>query len=101
MQAWTELQESEQQRLASNMFLDGDVDPVFSASPETHEKVARALMDELKPTIRAAFILREVEGRDYQEVAELLNISELAARVRLSRARAEILKKFRAYLATA
>jgi RNA polymerase sigma-70 factor (ECF subfamily) len=98
---WTELQEGEQQRLLNNMSLDGDFGSVVSASPETYEKVAQALLDELKPKYRAAFVLREVEGRDYREVAQTMGTSELAARVRVSRARTEIQKKFRTYLAGA
>lgn len=98
---WTELQEGEQQRLLNYMSLDGDFDSVVSASPETYEKVAQAMLDELRPKYRTAFILREVEGRDYREVAEALGTSELAARVRVSRARTQIQKKFRTYLAGA
>jgi len=98
---WTELSEGEQQHLLNDMSVDGDFGSVVSRSPETYEKVAQALLDELKPKYRTAFILREVEGRDYREVADALGTSELAARVRVSRARAEIQKKFRAYLAGA
>jgi RNA polymerase sigma-70 factor, ECF subfamily len=96
---WTELSESEQQHVLNDMSVDGDFGSVVSRSPETYEKVAQALLDELKPKYRTAFVLREVEGRDYREVADALGTSELAARVRVSRARAEIQKKFRAYLA--
>ena len=55
-------------------------------------------MDGLNPKYRAAFVLREVEEKNYDEVAQLLGTSEVAARVRVSRARAELEKKFRAYL---
>ncbi len=95
---WTELEESDQQRLLNNMSVDGDFNSIAAASPEAHERVARALLEELKPKYRTAFILREVEGRDYSEVAAALGTSELAARVRVSRARTEIQKKFRTYL---
>ncbi len=95
---WTELQESEQQRLLNDMSVEGNFDSIVSGSPETHEKVAQALLDELKPKYRTAFVLRDVEGREYSEVARALGTTELAARVRVSRARAEIQKRFRAYL---
>jgi RNA polymerase sigma-70 factor (ECF subfamily) len=98
---WTELQENEQQRLLNSLSQDGDFDTVVSASPETYEKIAQGLLQELKLKYRTAFILREVEGRDYEEVAQALGTSELAARVRVSRARAEIQKRFRAYLSGA
>ncbi|HYK87768.1 MAG TPA: RNA polymerase sigma factor [Acidobacteriota bacterium] len=92
---WTDLSEGEQQKLMNEMSVDGDFD---SRSPETYERVARELLNELKPKYRTAFVLREVEGRDYREVASALGTSELAARVRVSRARSEIQKKFRAFL---
>ncbi len=96
---WTELAETDQQRLLNSLSQEGDFDSLISESPETYEKVAQALLDELKPKYKVAFVLREVEGRDYGEVAQALGTSELAARVRVSRARAEIQKRFRAYLA--
>ncbi len=98
---WTDLSESEQQHVMNNMSVGGDFDTIVSRSPEAYEKAAQELLNELKPAYRAAFVLREVEGRDYREVAAALGTSELAARVRVSRARAEIQKKFRAYLAGA
>jgi RNA polymerase sigma-70 factor, ECF subfamily len=95
---WSELQEEDQQRLLNKMSVDADFDEVVSGSPEIYEKAAQALLDELKPKYRTAFVLRDVENRDYREVAKVMGTSELAARVRVSRARAEIQKKFRAYL---
>jgi RNA polymerase sigma-70 factor (ECF subfamily) len=65
---------------------------------EGYVRVAQALLDGLNPKYRAAFILREVEEKNYDEVAQALGTSEVAARVRVSRARAELQKKFRAYL---
>ena len=41
----------------------------------------------LTPALRAAFVLREVQGYSYEEVADLLGISGGAARVRVLRAR--------------
>ncbi len=65
---------------------------------EGYARVAQTLLDGLNPKYRAAFILREVEEREYDEVAKALGTSEVAARVRVSRARSELQKKFRAYL---
>ncbi len=95
---WTELPECEQERLLNNMAFNGHLDIGILGSPESYLKVAMALLDELKPKQRTAFILREVEGRHYDEVAGALGINELAARVRVSRARSEIQKRFRKYL---
>ena len=65
---------------------------------EGYTRIAQALLDGLNPKYRAAFVLREVEEKNYDEVAHALGTSEVAARVRVSRARAELQKKFRAYL---
>ena len=62
--------------------------PRFASPPD-----ADAVLDlegglgELKPALRAAFVLREVQGYSYDEVADLLGISRGAARVRVLRAR--------------
>jgi RNA polymerase sigma-70 factor (ECF subfamily) len=98
---WTDLAESDQQKLLNKMAVSGDSDSLISESPETYERIAKNLLNELKPKYRTAFVLREVEGRDYREVAAAMGTSELAARVRVSRARAQIQKKFRAHLAGA
>ena len=100
VQLWSELREHEQERLLRDLSMERG--PV-SAGPgvedsEGYARVARALLDGLNPKYRAAFILREVDDKDYGEVAAALGTSEVAARVRVSRARAELQRKFRAYL---
>jgi RNA polymerase sigma factor (sigma-70 family) len=55
-------------------------------------------LDELNPKYRVAFVLREIEEKAYAEISKLLGTSEIAARVRVSRARFELQKRFRAYL---
>lgn len=55
------------------------------------QEEARALLeralDALTPDARAVFVLREVEGLDTAETAEVLEVSEEAVRTRLLRAR--------------
>lgn len=53
---------------------------------ETRATINRAL-DELTPELRETFVLREIEGRPYAEIAELLDASEPALRKRVERAR--------------
>jgi RNA polymerase sigma-70 factor, ECF subfamily len=52
---------------------------------------ARAYMDKavdaLTPSLRAVFVLRDIEGLSTQEASEVLNLSEMAVKTRLSRAR--------------
>jgi RNA polymerase sigma factor (sigma-70 family) len=68
---------------------------VNNAGADQYEKIAQTLLDGLRPKLKAAFVLREVDGRDYNEVAKALGTSQLTARVRVSRARTEIQKRYK------
>jgi len=60
----------------------------FERRPDTDAALdLETALEELTPALRAAFVLREVEGYSYEEVAELLGVSRGAARVRVLRAR--------------
>lgn len=62
--------------------------PRFTWPPDTGAALdLESALGELRPTLRAAFVLREVQGYSYEEVADLLGISIGAARVRVLRAR--------------
>lgn len=98
VQLWSELTEYDQERLLNNFSRDNDLESGSMEGNEGYARIAQVLLDGLNPKYRAAFVLREVEERNYDEVAQLLGTSEVAARVRVSRARAELEKKFRAYL---
>lgn len=98
MQLWSELREFDQQRLLQDLTSGNDFESSARDAREGHLKIAKILLEGLDPKQRAAFVLREVEEKDYREIAGLLGTSEIAARVRVSRARAELQKKFRAYL---
>jgi len=95
---WSELSELDQHRLLRDFSRDDDWLYTGCEGKENYLKIAKALLDGLNPKYRAAFVLRELEDRDYKEVAKALGVSELAARVRVSRARSQLQKKFRAYL---
>jgi RNA polymerase sigma-70 factor, ECF subfamily len=58
-----------------------------------NEAVAR-----LPESLRTVFVLRDVEGMSTREAAELLGISESAAKVRLHRARLALRKELTPYL---
>jgi RNA polymerase sigma-70 factor, ECF subfamily len=98
IQLWSELSEYDQERLLKDLSSDHDWESAGMEATEGYAKVAQSLLDGLNPKYRVAFVLREVEERPYDEVAKLLGTSEVAARVRVSRARFELQKKFRAYL---
>lgn len=62
--------------------------PRFASPPDADAALdLDNALGELKPALRAAFVLREVQGYSYDEVADLLGISRGAARVRVLRAR--------------
>lgn len=56
---------------------------------------------ELPETLRAAFILRDIEGLSTAETAEALGISVAAAKVRLHRARLQLRESLSRYFAAA
>ena len=95
---WSELKDYDQERLLKDPAKEGEWESTGMEGTEGYVRVAQALLDGLNPKYRAAFVLREVEERAYNEVAQMLGTSEVAARVRVSRARFELQKKFRAYL---
>lgn len=62
---------------------------------------SRARLDEavnrLPTSLRVAFILRDIEGLSTRETAQVLNISEVAVKTRLSRARLRLREDLSAY----
>ena len=77
----------------------------FSLSPEEMLRDAetrQALEDaigSLPPTLRAAFLLRDVEGLSTAQAAEALSISEANLKVRLHRARLALRERLSAHVA--
>ncbi len=55
----------------------------------------QGLMDGLADKDRMAFVLREVEGFEYSEIADAMETTELAARIRLSRSKKKLLSSLR------
>jgi RNA polymerase sigma-70 factor (ECF subfamily) len=88
---------------------DGEVVPRqlvdWGWNPEGHalNEELRRVMDEaiaaLPETLRATFILRDIEGLSTAETAETLGITESAAKVRLHRARMQLREHLTGYFA--
>jgi RNA polymerase sigma-70 factor (ECF subfamily) len=97
---WCDLGETEQERLLTTLSSNGPIDHPVTEDPEKQVRIVQSLLNQLKPERRMAFVLRELEGRDYHEVAEILGTSMRTARVRVSRARADLQSRLRRYLAT-
>ena len=58
------------------------------------------LLDELGKKDRMAFVLREMEGQGYSEIASTMDTTELAVRIRVSRSRKKLLESLRGRIAT-
>lgn len=63
---------------------------------EAQEQLDRAV-ERLSPALRAAFVLRDLQGLSTREAAETLGISEAALKTRLSRARLELREQLTSY----
>ncbi len=59
-----------------------------TSSPDT-QLLIETLLDKLTPPMRAALVLREIEGLDYDEIAQTLQIPVGTVRSRLYAARAQ------------
>lgn len=93
-----DLSDAEQERALADFSKNGDCHPRMGKALETYEKVAEGFLGNLDPKHRMAFILRELETWSYPEIAGILGTTQVAARVRVSRARAEIRRRFEGYL---
>ncbi len=69
--------------------------PNVQSSMETREEISlvRSLMDGLPEVQRTIMLLRDIEGKTYQEIAQALSISETQVKVYLHRARTKIKEK--------
>ncbi len=95
---WSDLSEAEERKILSRMSAEERVQEPSAEESARHLEIARALLDQLKTRRRMAFILREIDGRSYAEVASILGTSEASVRVRVWRARADLHEGFRNYL---
>ncbi len=75
--------------------LFAEEDPLTSDS--LYEKL-RAAVDLLPRTLRDVYVLREINGLEYEEVAETVGCTPEAARMRISRARRSLRKALEPYL---
>ncbi len=75
--------------------LFGEDDPLTSDS--LYEKL-RTAVDLLPRTLREVYVLREINGLEYDEVAETVGCTPEAARMRISRARRSLRKALEPFL---
>nr|WP_272954572.1 sigma-70 family RNA polymerase sigma factor [Kribbella sandramycini] len=70
--------------------LTTDDDPARAAGNSAAMRALSAALRRLPAQQRACWLLREVHGRSYQEIAELVGTTPTAVRGRIARARAEL-----------
>ena len=86
----------DQKTVSIPMLVEGEFDedgtPAAKASAGTSAAMGALsqALRQLPPQQRACWLLREVHGRSYQEIAELVGTTPTAVRGRIARARAEL-----------
>ncbi|MCB0199657.1 MAG: sigma-70 family RNA polymerase sigma factor [Caldilineae bacterium] len=78
---------------------DWQVEPSEEALTSELRQVMEEAVQDLNPTLRAAFVLRDIQGLNTEEAAAALEISESALKVRLHRARLQLRESLAGYLA--
>ena len=77
---------------------DWSVEPGQQALSSELRQVMEQAVQELPPSLRAAFVLRDMQGLSTQEAAEALDITDTALKVRLHRARLQLRERLADYL---
>ena len=73
---------------------------ITQQDPELKQVLLRAV-NELNPTQKSLVLLKDYEGYSYQEIGEIMNLSESQVKVYLHRARLILKDKLSAYAPTA
>ena len=74
--------------------------PINQAQAELKQLLMRAV-NQLNPTQKSLVLLKDYEGYSYQEIAEIMNLSDSQVKVYLHRARIILKNKLSAYAPTA
>lgn len=74
--------------------------PINQAQAELKQVLMRAV-NQLNPTQKSLVLLKDYEGYSYQEIAEIMNLSDSQVKVYLHRARLILKNKLSAYAPTA
>jgi RNA polymerase sigma-70 factor (ECF subfamily) len=78
--------------------LSPETDPSWSLERVERESIVQAALDQLGPDHRAVVVLKDFDGRRYEEISALLNIPVGTVRSRLHRARSELRDRLRCLL---
>lgn len=75
----------------------GADNPYESTQAKDRVQLVKKLMDELPEKQRSCLQLRDMEGKTYKEVAEIMEITEDQVKINIFRARQAIKQKFKAF----
>ena len=78
--------------------IDPAVTPQQSIEDAELQRLVLDWIGDLPESLRSVFTLRELQKRSYEEIAEILEISPEAVRVRLHRSKKELAKRLAPYL---
>jgi RNA polymerase sigma-70 factor, ECF subfamily len=59
--------------------------------------ILRSELQELRPSLRVVFVLRDIEGLSTEQTADVLELTEVAVKTRLSRARLKLRERLSKY----
>ncbi len=90
VQLFSDLTEEEEDRIQYYYHRSGRGASLTETEAEECFALLHKLMNRLTEKDKVAFVLREVEGLDYSEVAKILRTSQLGARIRVSRTRRKL-----------
>ena len=92
------LQKKEQQNVAFDPLLHEQADSSAAPDQTLIEKEGRSLVEQIVEQLpekqRTVIQLRDVEGKEYKEIAEIMQISEADVKVSLFRARQKIKEQY-------
>lgn len=81
---------SEEGNLGDVVAGNGDCDPAEQAERENVRQRVREGLEKIEPDYRSILLLRDMEGMDYDAIADALSITRAAVKSRLHRARKEM-----------
>lgn len=83
--------------MTSETSLEGTLPILVSCEPDVEKRlIVEQVLDSLTPPMRAALVLREMEGLEYSEIALVLNIPVGTVRSRLNTAREQFRRRWTA-----
>jgi RNA polymerase sigma-70 factor (ECF subfamily) len=90
--------QSQASALVDRLADDGKSDPSRQAEHRERDEAVLAALGRLDAEYRAVLVMRDIEGFDYQQMAELLSLPLGTLKSRLFRARLALRDELRAYL---